>query len=112
LLGADNPGAIRGIYLDGAILDEFAEMDTTIWGQVIRPALSDRLGWAIFIGTPKGQNHFYDIYNQAKEAGLYCSLIQDAGLTEFGGVPTYTAVAVGPAKNEDVDKITGELKLL
>ena len=52
------------------------------------------------------------IHEQAAEAGLVCSLIKDAGLTEFGGVPTYTAVAVGPAKNEDVDKITGELKLL
>lgn len=52
------------------------------------------------------------VYEQAKEAGLVCSLIQDAGLTEFGGVPTYTAVAVGPALREEVDKITGELKLL
>jgi hypothetical protein len=66
LLGADNPGAIRGIYLDGAILDEYAEMDPTVWGQVIRPTLSDRLGWAIFIGTPKGQNHFHEVYNKAQ----------------------------------------------
>lgn len=65
LLGADNPGSIRGIYLDGAILDEFAEMDPLIWSQVIRPALSDRIGWASFIGTPKGQNHFWDIYQSA-----------------------------------------------
>jgi phage terminase large subunit len=65
LLGADNPGAIRGIYLDGATLDEYAEMDPLIWSQVIRPALSDRIGWASFIGTPKGQNHFYDIYKKA-----------------------------------------------
>ena len=67
LLGADNPASIRGIYLDGGILDEFAEMDPTVWGQVIRPALSDREGWAIFIGTPKGQNDFYKIYNLALE---------------------------------------------
>ena len=65
LLGAENPGSLRGIYLDGAILDEYAECDPTIWGQVIRPALSDRHGWAIFIGTPKGQNHFENIYNTA-----------------------------------------------
>lgn len=65
LLGAENPDSLRGIYLDGVILDEYAQCDPTIWGQVIRPALSDRLGWAIFIGTPKGQNHFYDIYNAA-----------------------------------------------
>lgn len=63
LLGAENPGSLRGIYLDGAIIDEFAECDPTLWSQVIRPALSDRKGWAIFIGTPKGRNHFYDIYH-------------------------------------------------
>lgn len=66
LLGAENPDSLRGIYLDGVILDEYAQCDPTIWGQVIRPALSDRKGWAIFIGTPKGQNHFYDIYNSAR----------------------------------------------
>ena len=58
------------------------------------------------------EEELLNIYEQAKEAGLICSLIQDAGLTEFGGVPTYTAVAVGPAEREDVDKITGHLKLL
>ena len=51
------------------------------------------------------------IYEAASLANLPCSLILDAGLTEFKE-PTYTAVAVGPAKNEDVDKITGDLKLL
>lgn len=65
LLGAENPDSIRGIYLDGVILDEFAEMDPRVWGQVVRPALADRKGWAIFIGTPKGQNHFYDVYKTA-----------------------------------------------
>ncbi len=53
-----------------------------------------------------------EIYDEAKIEGLPCSLIQDAGLTEFGGVPTYTAVAVGPAKNEDVDVVTKDLPLL
>lgn len=65
LLGAENPDSIRGIYLDGVILDEFAEMDPRLWGEVVRPALADRKGWAIFIGTPKGQNHFYDVYQMA-----------------------------------------------
>lgn len=67
LLGAENPGSLRGIYLDGVILDEYAEMHPGIWGEVIRPALSDRKGWAIFIGTPKGQNHFYDVYTVAQK---------------------------------------------
>jgi hypothetical protein len=63
LLGSENPNNIRGIYLDGVIIDEYADCDPSIWTKVIRPALSDRLGWAIFIGTPKGRNHFYDIYH-------------------------------------------------
>jgi len=66
LLGADNPDSLRGIYLDGVVLDEYAQCDPIIWGQVIRPALSDRKGWGIFIGTPKGQNHFYNIFELAK----------------------------------------------
>lgn len=66
LLGADNPASLKGIYLDGVILDEYAEMNPTAWREVIRPTLSDRGGWAIFIGTPKGQNSFYEIYERAK----------------------------------------------
>lgn len=65
LLGAENPDSIRGIYLDGCVLDEFGVMAPSIWGEVVRPALSDRKGWAIFIGTPAGQNHFYDVYKMA-----------------------------------------------
>lgn len=66
LYGADNPDALRGLYLDGVVLDEFAQMDRRIWSEVIRPALADREGWAIFIGTPMGRNAFCDLYEQAK----------------------------------------------
>jgi PTH2 family peptidyl-tRNA hydrolase len=52
-----------------------------------------------------------EIYERAKVAGLICSLIQDAGLTEFGGVKTYTAVAVGPDREDRVDEITNKLPL-
>ena len=52
------------------------------------------------------------VHSAAENAGLPCSLIQDAGLTEFDGVPTYTAVAIGPAQATEIDKITGLLKLL
>jgi len=58
------------------------------------------------------EEELIEIYNNAKEAGLVCSLILDAGLTEFGGVPTYTAVGVGPSSYEKIDLITGHLKLL
>jgi phage terminase large subunit len=67
IYGADNPDRLRGIYLDGAVLDEFGDMDPTVWSQVIRPALSDRKGWAVFIGTPKGKNTFHTLWVNAAE---------------------------------------------
>lgn len=67
IYGADNPDRLRGIYLDGAVLDEFGDMDPTVWTQVIRPALSDRKGWAVFIGTPKGKNTFHRLWTEADE---------------------------------------------
>jgi phage terminase large subunit len=66
IFGADNPDALRGLYLDGAVFDEYAQMRTRIWSEVVRPALADREGWATFIGTPLGKNHFYDLYQQAQ----------------------------------------------
>ena len=65
LFGADNPDALRGLYLDGIVLDEYADMRPRIWGEIIRPLLADRLGWAVFIGTPKGHNGFWDVYSNA-----------------------------------------------
>jgi len=62
IYGADNPDRLRGIYLDGAVLDEFGDMEPEAWSKVIRPALSDREGWAIVIGTPKGRNAFYRLW--------------------------------------------------
>ena len=67
LLGAENPDSIRGMYLDGAVMDEFGQCDPMVWRQVVRPMLSDRLGWAIFIGTPAGQNHFYDLWVRSQK---------------------------------------------
>lgn len=58
------------------------------------------------------EEELLEVYNKAKSLKLNCSLIRDAGLTEFDGVPTLTAVAVGPGKPEVVDKVTGQLKLL
>lgn len=69
LYGADNYNRLRGIYLDGVILDEFADMDPRAWSEVIRATLSDRKGWATFIGTPKGRNSFYDIWAGNTETG-------------------------------------------
>lgn len=68
LYGADNYDRLRGIYLDGVVLDEFADQPPQAWREVIRPALADRGGWALFIGTPKGRNAFYDVYEQARSS--------------------------------------------
>lgn len=60
--GADRPDTLRGVSLWFVVLDEFADMKPSAWEQVIRASLSDKRGKALFIGTPKGRNHFYDIY--------------------------------------------------
>jgi hypothetical protein len=67
LFGADKPDSLRGPYLDGVLLDEYAQMRPEAWSAVIRPMLADRRGTATFIGTPQGQNHFYDLYCRAQE---------------------------------------------
>tara|TARA_Y100000817_G_scaffold293861_1_gene267211 strand:+ start:27 stop:1334 length:1308 start_codon:yes stop_codon:yes gene_type:complete len=66
LLGAENPSSLRGIYLDYCVLDESADMPESLFPEVIRPALADRKGGALFIGTPRGQNSFYELYENAK----------------------------------------------
>jgi len=66
IYGGDNPDALRGLYLDGVVLDEFGLMQPNIFSEVIRPLLSDRQGWALFLGTPNGKNQFYDIVQTAQ----------------------------------------------
>lgn len=62
--GADRPDTLRGVSLTFVVLDEYADMKPVVWEQVIRASLTDKKGRALFIGTPKGRNHFYDIYQQ------------------------------------------------
>lgn len=64
LKGAEKPDNLRGRALDFVVLDEFADMRKEAWFEVIRPSLSDRQGTALFIGTPKGRNHFYDLWTK------------------------------------------------
>jgi len=66
LRGADNYDSLRGEGLDFVVLDEYASMAPEAWTEVLRPMLSDRNGRALFIGTPKGFNHFKDLYIQAQ----------------------------------------------
>ena len=67
LFGADNADRLRGLYFDGLIADEYGDWKPSVWAYVIRPALADRKGWAIMIGTPKGKNQFWQRYRQALE---------------------------------------------
>ena len=67
LYGADSPDSLRGIYLDGCVIDEIGDVNPALFNEVIRPALSDRLGWCMFIGTPKGSNHFKSLRDFAAD---------------------------------------------
>jgi len=77
LYGADNPDRLCGLYFDGVVLDEYADMSPRLWSEVLRPALSDRKGWALFIGTPKGRNQFWEVYNNAlKDSDWYAAMFK------------------------------------
>src|SRR5207245_10942869 len=78
LYGADNPDAMRGIYLDGIVLDEYADMDPRVWSEIIRPALADRQGWAVFIGTPRGRNSFFELWRRSHTDGGRFSRVRTA----------------------------------
>lgn len=67
LFGADNYNAMRGLYMDAVVLDEPADFPASAWPTVIRPCIVDRKGKATFIGTPKGKNEFWEIFNSAKD---------------------------------------------
>jgi phage terminase large subunit len=81
LYGADNYDRMRGIYLDGVILDEAADFDPRAWPEVLRPALSDRQGWATFIGTPKGRNFFWEVWEGAQDNPDWFALMLRASET-------------------------------
>lgn len=66
LYGSDNPDSLRGIYLDGAVLDEYGMHPAKTFSEVLSATLVDRGGWAMFCGTPNGRNQFYEIAEQAK----------------------------------------------
>ena len=81
LYGADNYDRLRGGYLDGVVLDEYADMSPAAWGEVIRPMLADRKGWAVFIGTPKGRNAFWEIWEQSQSDPTFFPLMLRASKT-------------------------------
>jgi hypothetical protein len=66
IYGGDNPDGMRGVRLDGVVIDEVAQIKPEVWNAIVQPALSDRKGWALFIGTPSGLNLFSDLYYKAQ----------------------------------------------
>jgi len=85
LFGADFPDRLRGLYFDGIVLDEYAQMEPRIWSEIVRPALTDRLGWAVFIGTPRGRNAFWKLYDRARRDKDWFTAIHRASETGIIG---------------------------
>lgn len=83
LLGADNPDSLRGPYWDAVVFDEYAQIRPKVWPEIIRPALTDRKGWACFIGTPQGHNHFYDLWQMAQSDENWAALMYRASQTSI-----------------------------
>lgn len=99
IYGADNPDSFRGQYFDGVILDEYGDMHPSIWGKILLPTLADRRGWAVFIGTPKGKNHFYKIFMEAGQKGNWFRFLLKA--SESGILPPEELVLQASEQTED-----------
>ena len=97
LKGAEKPDNLRGRSLDFVVLDEFADMRKEAWFEVIRPSLSDRQGGALFIGTPKGRNHFYDLYGKGVD--------HDDGWHSY----QYTTIEGGNVPPEEIESAKADL---
>lgn len=97
LKGAEKPDNLRGRALDFIVLDEFADMRKEAWYEVLRPSLSDRLGSALFIGTPKGRNHFYDLWTKGADG--------DDGWQSF----QFTTVEGGNVPESEVEQAKKDL---
>ena len=78
IYGADNPDSIRGLFFDGMVIDEYGDCRPNMWTEVLYPTLMDRRGWAVFIGTPKGKNHFYQMLQRSKVEENWFSLVLKA----------------------------------
>lgn len=93
IFGADNPDSLRGLYFDAVVLDEVAQMKPEVWSEIVQPALADRDGSAVFIGTPKGINLFSELYYRALE-------LKDQGDTRWEAMsfPVTATSALSPER--------------
>lgn len=105
IFGADNPDALRGLYFDGIVLDEVAQMKPDVWEEIIQPALADRQGFAVFIGTPKGVNLFSQLYFHAVEE-------EAAGSRQWGALcyPVTATNALAPEAVADLKRELSDAK--
>ena len=118
LLSAENPDSLRGIYLDGCVIDETAQVNAAVVDEVIRPALSDRKGWLSMCGTPKSMNNlFYDYYLKAQQNDDWFLYVAKASETKLIDQEELDAALkiMGPAKyNQEfecsfIGNITGSI---
>jgi hypothetical protein len=75
IFGGDNPDGMRGVRLDGVVVDEVAQIKPEVWNDILQPALADRQGWAMFIGTPQGVNLFSELFYKANALPDWCSAL-------------------------------------
>lgn len=101
IFGADNPDALRGAYYDGVVLDEVAQMKAEVWEETIQPALADREGFAVFIGTPKGINLFSKIYHYA--------VAEQAAGNPLWGAACYPCDKTGALPRQEIERLRAEL---
>ena len=104
IYGGDNPDSLRGLYFDGVVLDEFGLHPPNVFSEVVAPALSDRGGWALFIGTPNGRNQFWDIANKARvnqEAGHPDWYFAEHKASQTGYLPDAELAAARAVMTED-----------
>jgi len=105
LYGADNADALRGLYFNYVVMDEVADMKPFVWGEIVRPTLIDRKGRCLFIGTPKGANLFFDLYNRgvATMDTQWTSLMYRAEEDSLGVLPWITEEELAEARRDLTD---------
>lgn len=99
IYGADNPDSLRGLYFDGVVFDEYGLQSPTIFSEVVRPALAERQGYAVFMGTPAGKNQFYDIVQTAQRTAGWLYKVYRA--SETGILPDEELRAARDTMTED-----------
>jgi hypothetical protein len=95
-----NEEAMRGLYLDGIVFDEYAQAPRHVWPEIVRPALSDRQGWALFIGTPHGVDAFQELYSWAQTQGDWYTALYRADETDLPWLPPSELEAARRAMGE------------